>query len=267
VLAELRSQHDTGGIPLGRLEVDALVELVTASSAVDPRVPEISVLVDHATLATGVFGVGSVCETVDGQALAPETVRRLACDAGLLPVVLGGDGVPLDVGRTRRLATRAQRQALAAMYTTCGMPGCGVRFARCRIHHLDPWLPTGQTDLDNLLPVCDRHHHDVHEGGWRLTMTPDRVVTLRAPDGTIRYHGDTCDRANVDDLALDPRHPASTDGDHAAEPDDEWFDDAHTAALVTARVKALARARCHRHHDDARPDPRTCHQAPPRGGP
>jgi Domain of unknown function (DUF222) len=150
-LTERRSRPDTAGVSLQRLGVDAFVELVTTSTALDPRLPELSVLIDLHTLETGVFGARSVCETSDGQALTPAAVRRLACDAGFLPVVLGGDGVPLDIGRKRRLATADQRR-LAAMYATCAMPACGVRFSRCRIHHCDPWLPTGPTDLGQLDP-------------------------------------------------------------------------------------------------------------------
>jgi hypothetical protein len=201
-LNTVKGRDETAGIPLSRLEVDALTELVCASSVLDARVPALSVVIDHHTLRTGAFGPASICETSDGQALTPAAVRRLACEAGIIPVVLGGDGVPLDVGRTRRLATGGQRRALAAMYATCGLPDCGMRFERCRIHHLDPWLPIGPTNLDNLIPVCDRHHHQIHDGGWHLTMTPDRVITLRAPDGTIVYTGDTRDRITLPDPDL-----------------------------------------------------------------
>jgi hypothetical protein len=156
-LATIAARDDTAGIPLNRLEVDALVELITAPSVLDRRSPELCVLIDLATLQSGEFAPGSTCETTDGIALTPAAARRIACEASILPVVLGGDGVPLDVGRSRRLATRDQRRALAAMYATCGMPTCGVRFDRCRIHHLEPWLPTGPTDLDNLIPMRLSH--------------------------------------------------------------------------------------------------------------
>jgi Domain of unknown function (DUF222) len=118
-LLDFKTRPDTAGIATRRLEVDALVELVTVSTALDPRLPEVCFLIDLATLESGVFAAGSVCETSDGQALTPAAVRRLACEARILPIVLGGDGVPLDVGRRHRLATREQRRALAAMYATC----------------------------------------------------------------------------------------------------------------------------------------------------
>lgn len=241
-LAGVLSRDDTAGIPPQRLEVDALVELVTASARLDPRAPDMIVVVDLATLESGVFGPHSIAETSDGQPLPPAAVRRLACEANLLPVVLGGDGVPVDVGRSRRLATREQRRALAAMYATCGMPGCEVRFERCRIHHLDPWVPVGVTDLENLLPVCSRHHHDVHEGGWTLTMTPDRVITLVAPDGTLVYQGDTRDRPPVGrPSAISEHHHSPT-----TEPTDAHDEDRIEAAVIAARQRAagLGRRRC-----------------------
>jgi hypothetical protein len=238
-LATLKARDPNAEVTLQRLEVDALVELVTTSRALHPRVPELSVHIDWTTLRTGVFGPGSVCETSDGQPLTPAAVRRLACEANIIPIVLGGDGVPLDVGRARRLATRDQRRALAAMYTTCAMPGCTVRFERCRIHHLDPWLPTGPTNLANLVPVCDRHHHLVHEGGWHLTMTPDRVITLRAPDGTIRYHGDTRDRTPAD--VIDRIHADSPDDADVVDTADDHPSTHVVAAVANARSAAITR--------------------------
>ncbi|MEO1056143.1 MAG: HNH endonuclease signature motif containing protein, partial [Actinomycetota bacterium] len=101
----------------------------------------------------------------------------------------------LDVGRAKRTATTEQRQALAAMHATCAHPHCNMPFNSCRIHHLDWWTrDLGPTDMDNLVPVCEHHHHEVHEGGWGLTMTPDRVATWTRPDGTTYWSGSTIDR-------------------------------------------------------------------------
>jgi hypothetical protein len=103
-----------------------------------------------------------------------------------MPIVLNGDGVPVDVGRARRLATRAQRKALRAMYATCAFEGCDVPFDRCQPHHVDPWEHGGATDLDNLIPVCHRHHHLVHEGRWRIELDPTRrTLTITRPDGVV----------------------------------------------------------------------------------
>ena len=82
------------------------------------------------------------------------------------------------------------------MYRSCGFPGCDVRFGDCEIHHVIEWIrQRGPTDLDNLVPLCSRHHHTVHEGGWTLTLHPDRTITLRRPDGSIHTNESTVDVA------------------------------------------------------------------------
>jgi Domain of unknown function (DUF222)/HNH endonuclease len=176
----------------GQLAADVTVGLITGARTVERRVPEVSVHVDFDTLRGEAAGV--MCELDDGTPLPPATVRRLCCDADLVPVVLGGDGVVLDVGRARRLATCDQRRALAAMYSRCGLPGCHVGFQHCRIHHVTDWTNGGATDVDNLIPLCSTHHHLVHEGGWTLTLQPDRTITLTRPDGTLHHEGASTSR-------------------------------------------------------------------------
>jgi hypothetical protein len=95
----------------------------------------------------------------------------------------------LDQGRRARLANRAQRRALRGLYPTCAIPGCGVRFMATHIHHVIWWEHGGTTDLANLLPVCSRHHHAVHDGGWRLVLAPDRTLCIELPDGTTMTTG------------------------------------------------------------------------------
>lgn len=161
---------------------------------IEQRVPEISALVDSATLTDGLHAHG-ICETEDGIALPVSTIRRLCCDAEIIPIVLGADGVPLDLGRSARTVNRAQRRALRAMHSTCAHPDCDVPFSHTKIHHIRWWTrDRGPTDIDNLLPLCERHHHLVHEGRWGLTMTPDRIATWTRPDGTIHHQGSTIDR-------------------------------------------------------------------------
>ncbi len=197
-LSTVLGRDENRGRPFEEVRVDAFMELVASSSALETRVPEISVLIDWETLLSGVFGETSVSESASGVPLTPAAVRRMACDGRILPIVLGGDGVPLDVGRSNRLATPAQRRALAAMYRTCAHPECTRPFAWCKIHHIRWWDLGGLTDLDNLVPLCEHHHHQVHEGGWTLTMTTDRVLTWTTPGGTVWFSGNTCDRPPVD---------------------------------------------------------------------
>ena len=138
---------------LDQLKADALVGLITGTRTAERGVPEVSVLIDLDTLRDGLHD-HSVCETSTGETVPVATVRRLCCDADIIPVVLDGDGVALDVGRAKRVATREQRRALRAMYRTCAHPDCSVGFDDCDIHHVNPWTPTGRTDLDNLLPCA-----------------------------------------------------------------------------------------------------------------
>lgn len=144
-----------------------------------PARAEIMVHIDLETLVNATVGSPRV---IGGSELPVETVRRLACDADIIPVVLNGSGVALDVGRAKRLATAHQRRALAARYETCAIPDCAVLFHRCEPHHLRPWEDGGGTDLSNLLPLCVKHHHAVHEGGWKLEVDRDTGdVRVRYP--------------------------------------------------------------------------------------
>lgn len=170
-----------------QLAAQALVGLVTsAHRSRRPGRTELLMLVDHDTIVSGLHD-NSVCEYVDGTELPVATARRLACDADIYPVVLGADGVVLDMGRSRRLATPDQRRALRSMYRSCGVGDCEVPFDRCEIHHLDDWAKHhGHTDLDRLIPACSRHHHLAHEGGWQLELDPaTRELTVRLADGTL----------------------------------------------------------------------------------
>ena len=194
-IAAARANPQDDELTFDQLQVDALVALITGARSTDQRVAEISALIDLETLVGGLHE-GSVCETSDGAALPTETIRPLCCDGDIIPVVLGGHGEVLDVGRGQRLANRAQRRALRAMYRTCAHPNCQVRFDHCRIYHVTPWEQGGPTDLDQLIPLCDRHHHLVHEGGWTPTLGADRTITLSRPDGTVHFSGSTIDRTH-----------------------------------------------------------------------
>jgi hypothetical protein len=137
--------------------------------------------------------------------LPTDVLLRLFPTARIHPVVVRNGVVvhapgQLDLGRTTRLANRAQRRALRALYPTCAIPGCDVRFEHCDIHHVTWWEAPGcgRTDFDNLLPLCSRHHHATHAAAWHLTLRPDRTLTITYPDGT--HHTTTPPR----------RHPPHT---------------------------------------------------------
>nr|MBA2322579.1 DUF222 domain-containing protein [Pseudonocardiales bacterium] len=97
-------------------------------------------------------------------------LRRILCDSCVTPVVLSGASVPVDLGRTRRTATPAQRAALAARDGGCAHPGCDKTPSWCSVHHIVHWVDGGRTDLDNLVFLCLQHHIMVHQSGWVIRM-------------------------------------------------------------------------------------------------
>ncbi|MEU7673910.1 DUF222 domain-containing protein [Micromonospora taraxaci] len=108
-----------------------------------------------------------------GLRLTPDTVRRLACDATILPAVLGGAGQVLDVGRQRRLVTGPLRRALVLRDGGCAFPGCDRPPRWCAAHHIHHWADGGPTNLDNAVLLCGHHHRHVHRGEWTVRLGDD----------------------------------------------------------------------------------------------
>ncbi len=185
-VAAMGKQSEFAGLRRDQLIARALDRLVCGSGSTRGMAPaEVAVLIDYQTLLDGRHD-DTVCEYSDGTSMPVEAARRHACEAKIIPVVLGGDSRPLDVGRARRLATPPQRTALRAMYRTCAIDGCDRHFDTCHVHHIAQWDDLGLTDLDNLVPVCSFHHHRVHEGRWQLQLdSSTRQLTVRLPDGTL----------------------------------------------------------------------------------
>ena len=121
-------------------------------------------------------------------------VQDLCTNADIRPVivrdgaVIDADG-ELNLGRSTRLANRAQRRGLRAIYATCAVPGCNVSFNHTKPHHIHWWRHGGPTDFANLLPLCSQHHHAAHEGGWLLTLGPNRQLTIETPNGQTMHTG------------------------------------------------------------------------------
>ena len=116
----------------------------------------------------------------------PTTLELLACTATIRAALLAPTGALLDLGRTQRLATPAQKTALLARDGGCVIPGCTVPGDACDAHHIHWWTRGGPTDLDNLALLCGRHHTEVHQGTWDLQIrdgvcwvTPPRWINYR----------------------------------------------------------------------------------------
>jgi hypothetical protein len=117
-------------------------------------------------------GLGIATLDTGARISAGET-RRLACRAGIIPLVLGGPSHPLDLGHEDRLFTTAQRLALAEIHDGCATLGCDRPAAWAEIHHKNPWSQGGRTNLANGLPLCPPHHHMAdHPGKWTMHELP-----------------------------------------------------------------------------------------------
>lgn len=133
---------------------------------------QVIVTIDWEKLLAGV-GVG----VADGETIPVGEVRRLACQAGILPAVLGGASEVLDLGRSRRLFSKAQRKAMAIGRDSCAFEGCDVPIAWTEAHHLEPWAAGGATDLALAVRICPRHHHVVHDPRYEITHHASGALT------------------------------------------------------------------------------------------
>ena len=117
--------------------------------------------------------------------ICPETARRLACDAGVVRLITGPDGLPLDVSRAIRTATAAIRRAVEIRDGHCVFAGCDALPEWCDVHHVVHWAHGGPTSCDNGALLCERHHTACHEGGFSVSRDPGTSTwhTWR-PDGT-----------------------------------------------------------------------------------
>jgi len=117
----------------------------------------------------------------NGQQVTPATVRRIACDAGIMPVVLGTGGQILDMGRQRRLFTGPIRKALIVRDGGCSFPACDRPPTWTEAHHIRSWLDGGETSVDNGVLVCRLHHRLIHQGDWRVRLGADRLPEFIPP--------------------------------------------------------------------------------------
>jgi hypothetical protein len=183
---DIRDRKRLQETPQQRL-ADALCNVVTAAGATtstphgtaEPsgvRVPtgaaQLMVVIPYEQL------LDRACERgvlMDGTAVSPGELRLLACQADLIPVVLGTDSTVLDVGRVHRLAPPALRLAVALRDGGCAFPGCTMPMWHCDVHHVTPWQLGGPTTLGNVVALCQPHHSLV-----------EPAPPMRLPDGTFR---------------------------------------------------------------------------------
>jgi hypothetical protein len=158
-------------LPEGR-NADAFMQLCQLAT---PALPEVRGERPHmfvtTTLESLQLQVGSTLGSLEGGYLiGREAVRRIACDANIIPVVLGSAGQPLDIGRSTRIVPQGLRRALILRDGGCAFPGCDRPPLWCDAHHIDHWADGGPTSLCNLALLCVRHHDRVHKDGWSVKI-------------------------------------------------------------------------------------------------
>ena len=156
-------------LPVARRRGDAFVAFL--ENLPDTGLPthggtttSVMVTLDLDTLLTGL----GVATTSTGDSITAEQARRLACQARIIPVVLGRKGEVLDLGRSARLFSPAQRKAMAIRDRQCTAEGCSIPAAWCEAHNWrQPWSQGGRTDLADGKLLCPFHHHRAHDRAWQ----------------------------------------------------------------------------------------------------
>ena len=178
-----------GGDPLdtrtrGQRLHDALEDVCDRLLRSDSTLPDaggtpttliITIDLDNLLANTG-YGV-----TSDGTLIRTDTVIRHTDQADLYVAAINANGVVLNLGRTRRIATLGQTIALIARDQGCSFPGCDVPPEYCERHHIQSWIDGGLTNLDNLTLLCKYHHHNFANHGWTCQLNPDRLPEWRPP--------------------------------------------------------------------------------------
>ena len=124
--------------------------------------------------------------TETGEQLSATAIRRICCDAQVIPAVLGTTAEVLDVGRTQRLVTAAIWKALVARDQHCRFPHCTRPPLMCHAHHIQHWADGGPTSLGNMILLCGHHHRLIHAGPWTISRDGPAEISFDPPPGTRR---------------------------------------------------------------------------------
>ena len=169
---------------------DALMQLVKNAPAGRPGPtlagdrPVVNVTLDYHKLLAGAFDAGVL---PDNAPLSAGDLRRLCCDANLVPAVLGADSEPLDIGRAGRFVTPPIRKALTLRDKHCAFPRCDTPAIRCDAHHLVPWWDGGPTTMSNLVLLCPEHHgliepdRNASRDQWQVHINSDGHPVFTPP--------------------------------------------------------------------------------------
>jgi hypothetical protein len=175
---------DGANLASEQVELQTLLHLTSTTGGEQksaPRRAHVSILIDVATLSLGVHD-RTVCETSTGDPLPVDVARRLVC-AAKVSYGFSIDGRIVHHVTSSSLATADQRRELRMMHRTCIGADCDVPFEHCQIHHVIPRSRDGPTAIPLLVPVCTRHHDDIHHHGWVLQIDDHRHITWTTPHG------------------------------------------------------------------------------------
>ncbi|WP_229707174.1 HNH endonuclease signature motif containing protein [Nocardioides deserti] len=158
---------------------DAFCELIERLPADElPKVGGLNASIVVSIDFTGLkSGVGRAV-LATGEPISASLARRMACEAGLIPAVLGSRSELLDLGRTARLFNGAQRLGLVVTQRVCTVLGCDWPAHLCHAHHDDSWFSGGETNFDEARLLCPRHHARIHDPRFETTIHPDNQVTF-----------------------------------------------------------------------------------------
>ncbi|MCI1747486.1 MAG: HNH endonuclease [Acidipropionibacterium sp.] len=187
----------------GQRMADALIDMVNGMASLEKipsaggQTPRLVVTLNYDQLhdaLEGEIAAGVVHGATGEIPVDAGSLRRMCCETGILPVVLGGESQVLDEGQEHRLVTGAIRRALELRDGGCVFPGCTVPADLCQAHHIIPWWDEGPTSLSNLTLLC-RHHHALVEPDryhsrdqWRIVVNPDTRIPQMLPPERLKNH-------------------------------------------------------------------------------
>jgi hypothetical protein len=239
----------------GQRMADALIDMVNGMASLEKipsaggQTPRLVVTLNYQDLRDALEGeiaAGVVHGAIGEIPVDAGSLRRMCCDAGILPVVLSGESQVLDEGQEHRLVTGAIRRALELRDGGCIFPGCTVPANLCQAHHIIPWWDEGPTSLDNLCLVC-RHHHALVEPDryhsrdqWRIVVDPNTRIPRMLPPERLKNHlpqspvTSTTDRTGFANMGEEPAPTgAPSSGESSAQTvDSDPGEDSAQAVLV-----------------------------------
>jgi hypothetical protein len=172
-LTELIEHLDTERLT-GKVASTVIVTMTAEQVLGAARAAELQATVHELTGTLLELSPSSAAASTDtGHLLSASAARRIACQADIIPAVLGGPSQILDLGRQNRFFNDHQRTALATIYETCAAEDCDRPYAWSELHHEDPWSKGGLTDLDRAIPLCGYHHRKIHDPGYHHEITRD----------------------------------------------------------------------------------------------